>query len=1126
MDLGAWLRGLGLEQYESAFRDNAIDDSVLLSLTAEDLKDLGVGIVGHRRKLLDAIAAMRVDANAAPAATAPPIEGAAKHFVEHRQVTVMFSDLVGSTALSARIDAEDLRDVISAYRNCATAVVRRFGGFVAKYMGDGILIYFGYPQAHEDDAERAVRAGLELVAAVSALKSRVVLQTRVGIATGLVVVGDLFGSGESQERGIVGEAPNLAARLQEIAKPNTVVIADGTGRLLGNLFELEALEVQGLKGIAGPVRAWSALRARSVESRFDAMHAGGFTALVGRQEELELLLRRWSKVKSGEGQVVLLSGEAGIGKSRITAALLEHLAGEPHTRLRYFCSPQHTDSALYPIISQFERAAGLTHEDAPHAKLDKLDAMLALAATARQDAALFAEMLSLPNDGRYPALELDPQQRRQKTLEALGCQLEALARLNPVLMVFEDSHWTDPTSLEAFGRTIERIESLRVLLVVTHRPEFQPPWIGRPHVTTLTLNRLARREIDDMIDRVAGNKRLPAHIRNDIIERTDGIPLFVEEMTKAVLEAGSESAAEHIVARAPSLGHEVPASLHATLMARLDRLGEAKEVAQIGAAIGREFSHALLAAVVRRPEAELHAALERLMQSGLVFKQGMPPHANYLFKHALVQDAAYGTLLRETRRMLHARIADSLEHSFAEVAESQPELLARHYTEAGSIEKAVALWDKAAQRSLARSALVEAAEQLTRALSQIAMLPATPALRREEIKLQVALINPLFNVKGYAAQETTAAVERARLLIERAEALGEPPEDPLLLFAVLFGFWVANYVAFNGDVMRELAAQFLAIAEKQGATVPLMMGHQLMGISLASTGDFVGARAHHDQALARYDPDAHRPLGPRFSVEPRVQMLCFRSFALWMLGYPEAALADARQGLQHARENDDAVSLMFALFWVPGTHTWCGDYAAANALLDELLALSGQKGALFWEAHGLSLRGQVMTQSDDASAAAQMMTSAITAYRATGSTLWLPLCSAYLACANAELGQIGEAWRCIDEALTTIETAREWWFEAECNRLAGEIALKSPEPDAGKARAYFERALTVARAQQAKSWELRAATSMARLLRDQGKREQAHELLAPVYGWFSEGFATLDLKMANALLGELRSGQR
>ena len=643
-----------------------------------------------------------------------------------------------------------------------------------------------------------------------------------------------------------------------------MVIAESTRKLLGNLFELQDLGTREVKGIAEPVRAYAPLRASSVESRFEALHGAALTALVGREEELELLLRRWSRAKTGEGQVVLLSGEAGIGKSRLTAALLDRLAGEPHARLRYFCSPQHTDSAFYPIISQMERAAAFVHDDIPQARLDKLDMMLAQTSTSKQDVALFAEMLSLPNDGRYPAIDLAPEQRRQRTLEALTTQVAKLASQRPVLMIFEDAHWTDPTTLELFGRIVDRIPSLRVLLIVTFRPEFEPPWTGRSYVTALTINRLAERDISAMIDRVVGNKLLPANIRQDIIERTDGIPLFVEEMTKAVLEAGSEGAAERTAASIPPPALAVPASLQASLMARLDRLGPAKEVAQIGAAIGREFSHSLLSAVVSKPDAEFISALDRLIAAGLLFRQGVPPHATYLFKHALVQDAAYGTLLREPRRALHAGIAEVLETQFTEIAENQPELLARHCTEAGLIEKAIGLWGKAGQRSLERSAPAEAIEQLTRAIGLIAMLPTTPALRREELKLQVALITPFEHIKGYAAPETKAAVERARLLIEQADALGEDPEDPLLPFSVLYGFWVANAVAFHGDVAREFAAQFLALAEKQKAIVQLMVGHRLMGSSLLLTGDIAQGRTHLDQALALYDPAEHRPLATRF----------------------------------------------------------------------------------------------------------------------------------------------------------------------------------------------------------------------------------------------------------------------
>jgi predicted ATPase len=865
-----------------------------------------------------------------------------------------------------------------------------------------------------------------------------------------------------------------------------------------------------------------ALRPSAVESRFEALHASGLTELVGREEELELLLRRWSKAKSGEGQVVLLSGEPGIGKSRLTAALLEHLAAEPHTRLRYFCSPQHTDSALFPIISQMERAAGFAHNDTTQTKLDKLDALLALSFTPRQDAALLAEMLSLPNDGRYLTLELAAQQRRQKTLEALTAQLEALSRSNPVLMIFEDAHWIDPTSLEAIGRTVERLRTLGVLLIATYRPEFEPPWIGRPYVTALTLNRLGDWEIAAMIDLVTGNKPLPASIRLDIIERTDGIPLFVEEMTKAVLEADGEGAPERAVGAIPSPYVAVPASLHASLMARLDRLGSAKEVAQIGAVTGREFSHALLAAVARKPEAQLQSALDRLMAAGLLFRQGVPPQATYLFKHALVQDAAYGTLLREPRRELHARIAEAIESQFAEIAANRPELVARHCTEAGLIEKAAGLWGRAGLRSLERSALVEAVEQFLRALAQIATLPSKPALRREQIKLQVSLANALMHTKGYAAPETKVAVEQARSLVEQAEARGEPPDDPLLLFSVLWGFWAANLVAFNGDVCRDLAAHFLTLAEKQGAKVPLMIGHFVMATTLLLRG-IPEAREHYDQAIVLYDPMEHRPLATRFGQDVRVTILSWRSRALWLLGCPDAALADVDQALKDARDIDQAASLMFALDFASFIRVCSGNYAAANVAVGQLVDLADEKGAWFWKALGMLYRGSLSALTGKASEAVQMITSGLAALRSTGALVWVPWYLSYLAKAYAELGQFDDAARCVNEAMTAMETTKEKWCEAEVHRRAGEIALMSPERDAAKAQRYFERAIEVSRQQQAKSWELRAAMSMARLWRDQGKVQQARELLAPVYGWFTEGFDTLDLKEAEALLEELAS---
>ena len=690
-------------------------------------------------------------------------------------------------------------------------------------------------------------------------------------------------------------------------------------------------------------------------------------------------------------------------------------------------------------------------------------------------------------------------------------------------MIFEDAHWADPTSLELFGQGVNRIANIPVLLVITFRPEFEPPWIVQSHVTALTLNRLTRREIEAMINRVAGNKPMLANIRQEIIDRTDGIPLFVEEMTKAVLEAESQSATERTAGAIPSAAVAVPATLHASLMARLDRLGHGKEIAQVGAAIGREFYHPLLAAVVRKPEGELRSALDSLTKAGLLFRQGVPPHATYLFKHALVQDAAYGTLLREPRRALHACIAETLESKFPEIAESQPELLARHYTEAGLIEKAARLWGKAGLRSLERSAPMEAVEQLKRALAHLKTVPETSVSRREEIKIQAGLANGLMLTRGYAAPETRAAFEQTRLLLTRAEAFGEALEDPLMLFSTLYGFWVANFVAFNGDALRDIADQFLALAEKQKSTAPVMIGHRLVGGSLLHAGKFSEARAHLDRAFSIYDSVQHRQLAARFGHDMGVAILAWRSFALWLLGYPAAALVGIEEALQSAREIGQAGTVTYALFHALYVHVFCGEYARASAEIEEGMALADKKGLVFWKAVAPAARSWVFLLTNRISDAMQILNASMAAYRSTGATLFLPWYSAQCAIGYANLGQFDSASTNITEALQVVCSTNENLFKAEIHRIAGDIALKSPQPDLGKAEAYFERALAVARQQQAKSWELRAAMSLARLWRDQGKVQQARELLAPVYGWFTEGFDTLDLKEAKALLEELSS---
>ncbi|WP_083754643.1 adenylate/guanylate cyclase domain-containing protein [Bradyrhizobium murdochi] len=1041
--------------------------------------------------------------------------------IERRQLTVLFCDLVGSTALSARLDPEDFSAIIADYRRCITETIASFDGFVARHHGDGAIVCFGYPQAHEDDAERAVQASLALVQAIAALPAKEKLSARVGIATGVAIVGDMSDSAISEEHGILGDTPNLAARLQSLAPPGGVVISGRTKTIAGPQFEYLDLGKVEIKGFAKPIAAWQVAGKTTVTSRSHALQSCDVLPLIGRDEEMELILSRWKRAKGGEGQVVLLSGEAGIGKSRLAVALLEQLAREPHIRLQYFCSPQHTDSTLYPVIGEMSRAAGFAHDDSQQAKTDKLDALLAQSSTPSEHAALFAEMLSLPSDGRYPPVEVEPQLRREKTLKALGSHIEALARIHPVLMIFEDAHWTDPTSLEFFARAVDLAVNHRLLILVTFRPEFMPSWIGRPHVSQLTLHRLTPCDIHSLIEGVVGNRSLPADIRQDIIERTDGIPLFAEEMTKAVLDAEGESDVQRACAAAPTPVVAVPASLQASLMSRLDRLGPAKDVAQVGAAIGREFPHMLLAAVARKPEAELDADLHRLIAAGLLFRQGIPPHASYLFKHALVQDAAYSTLLREPRRALNARIAEILESQFPEIAESQPELLARHYTKADLIAKSAYLWGKAGLRSQERSALIEAAEQLGQALAQLATLPSAPDLRREQIILQVALVNTLMHVKGYGAPETKTAVAQARAFIEQAEQLGESPDDPSLLLSALFGQWIVNFINFDGDAARELASRFLELGEKEGAAVPLLIGHRTMASTLALRGDLVEAKAHYDGALALYRPVEHRRLMTRFGQDLRVTCLAFRSMASWLLGYPEAAMNDADCALMEARQIDHAATLMFTLNFPILVNTYCGNYHAANEHLKELVALAEEKGAPFRKAEGVLRRGYILTLTG-AAKAVEMVTAGIDLWRSTGSTIFTPEQEFMLAIAHADSGQFDDAWRCIGNAMTAMQATKERWCEAETHRVAGEIALKSPQRDEAKAQAYFEHSLAIARAQHAKSWELRAATSSAWLLSRQGKRKMARDLLAPIYDWFTEGFDTSDLRKAKALLGELR----
>jgi class 3 adenylate cyclase/predicted ATPase len=1111
MDVAAWLRGLGLEQYAQLFLDNDIDGEILCGMTAEDLKELGISSFGHRRKLLNAIAALggwpptRDVAQSATSVTSPPTSPPPID-AERRQLTVMFCDLVGSTPLSTRFDPEDLRAMIGAYHRCVAETAENFGGFVARYMGDGALIYFGYPQAHEDDAERAIRCGLAMIARVSQLNLAEDLHARVGVATGLVVVG-----GEIVEHDVVGETPNLAARLQALAEPDTVIIAASTRRLTGELFEYRDLGAIGIRGITTPVPAWQVLRPSAVESRFEALRGSTLTPLVGRDEEIELLSRRWARGKTGYGQIVLISGEPGIGKSRLTAALAERLHTEPYLRLRYFCSPHYQDSALFPFIDQLGRAAGFARDDPPAARLEKLETLLALAAPPDEDVAFLADLLSLPASERHPLPDLSSQRKKERTLKALLRQLAGLARRQPVLMIFEDLHWADPTSRELLDLTVEQIERIPVLLIATFRPEFQAPWTGQQHVTALALRRLGRQESSALVRRLIGSTAaLSTEVVDEVVERSDGVPLFVEELTKAVLESASAGAQ---ISAIPATPTAVPATLHASLMARLDRLGSAaKETAQIGAAIGREFPYGVAAAVAQRSEEDVQEGLGSLVNAGLVFQRGVPPQATFLFKHALVRDAAHGTLLRGPRQLLHARIAKALETQYPELMETQPEVLAQHCAEAGVVEKSVAYWGKAGRRSVARSAMAEAAAQFQQGLDQLALLSDDPKRRRQELEFWSALGPVLQAVKGVGAPDTGHAYARARELWEQLGSSSEFLHVP---------FGQSRYHMFRGDLdlALRLDEDFLLLSGQRNDSAGLVLGHYSSGRDLMLAGRFVSSRSHLEQALSLYDPTSHCQLIHQAGLHPHVNSLGVLANVLLCLGFPEQALARGSAAIAEARRLVHPPSLATSLTLGSRLLSLAGDNAALDGRPDEVIAIANEQGFPHWRAEGTIYRGWVAVMTGDVEEGISLLRSGSSAFRSTGAEAWMPQHIALLARACEIAGQIEEASTLLDDALHTVKRTGERWYAAELNRHKGQLRLRQGHTEA--AENLYCQALSIAQQQEAKLWELRAAVSLAQLWRDQGRRAEARDIVAPVYGWFTEGFGTPDLKEAKALLDEL-----
>jgi predicted ATPase len=860
------------------------------------------------------------------------------------------------------------------------------------------------------------------------------------------------------------------------------------------------------------VPAWQVLSSSAVASRFEALRGSALTRLVGRDEELDLLLRRWARAKAGYGQVVLISGEPGIGKSRLTAALEERLYAAPHLHLRYFCSPYHQESALYPFIDQLGRASGFARDDQPAARLEKLETLLARAAPRDEDLAFLADLLSLPASERHLLPNISPQRKKERTLNALIRQLEGLGRRQPVVMIFEDAHWIDPTSRELLDLTVERMRSLPVLLIVTFRPEFQPPWIGQPQVTVLALNRLDRRDRTALATQIAGGKTLPAEVAAQIAERTDGVPLFVEELTKSVLESGllHEQNDRYVLDRAlPPLA--IPTSLHDSLMARLDRLASVRRVAQAGAAIGREFSYALLCAVSRLPEDELQPALARLVASELVFQRGMPPDAVYLFKHALVQDAAHDSLLRSSRQQLHAQIAEALKAQSPELMDTQPELFARHYAEAGLVEESVIYWIRAGHRSDAHSMIAEAAAQFQKGLDQLALLPDSPERRRRELELSSSLGHALLSIKGFAAPETGQAFARARVLWEQ---LGSPSE----FLYIPYGQSLHHLYRGEFDLATRVDEDLLRLSRERSEAAGLLLGHVCAGRTLAFIGKFASSRSHLEEVLALYNPTS--PLSERLEILSNIVVAqVMLEIVLFCLGFPDQAQVLSDAAITEARRQAYSPSLTTSLSMASRLHWLVGDNDALDELAEELVAVAAEQDFAQSRASGTICRGWVKVKNGDVAEGISLLRSGSGAFRATGTVIWLPQHAALLAKAHEIAGQIEEAVAELDDALQIVEGTGERWFAAELYRHKGQLLLRQGNPEATEE--LYRKALSIAREQQAKLWELRASTSLARLWGEQGRRGEARDLLAPVYGSFTEGFDSADLKDARALLDEL-----
>jgi len=1109
VDIANWLLGLGLQQYEKAFRDNDIDSEILPKLTAEDLTGIGISSVGHRRKLIEAIAGLGTPHTTTVSAESLGVLNQPVHRsydAERRHLTVMFVDLVGSTALSGRLDPEDMRTVITRYQNTVAGVVTRFEGHVAKYMGDGVLCYFGWPNAHEDEAERAVRAGLAITAAVKDLETpeEEPLSARVGIATGLVVVGDLIGAGAAQEQAVVGDTPNLAARLQGVALPGQVVLAEATRGLLGDVFDVTHLDGQSLKGIAGHTPAYGVIGERIAESRFEARASGTMSNLVGRDHELALMLERWKQSKAGEGQLVLLSGEAGIGKSRLTRGMIDAVSAEAHIRLSYQCSPYHSDSPLYPVIQQLTFAAGITRDDDNDDKLDRLEKVLV---GAEGDRPLLAALLGLQIEGRYGALSMTPQQQRARTLQALVTQLLQLSHGKPVLFVIEDAHWIDATTLEFVDLCLDQVANAQIMMLVTTRPTFQQGFGGHPIVTKLALNRLGRNQITSIVNRLTNGKKLPDELLDIIAAKTDGVPLFVEEITKTVLESGKlKETASAFELTGPLSRLKIPSTLYDSLMARLDRLQPVKEVAQTAACIGRDFDYRLLKAISPLDDTALKDALERLTSAELIFRRGVPPDATYIFKHALVRDAAYENLLKTRRQTIHVKLVEALE-----AIKAAPELLAHHATVAGMTELAVRYWLKAGEQAAARSANKEAVSHLKTGIELLGGAPNTAEKPRLDLDLHSALASVLMVTQGYGSEEVGKISTRT---VELCRQVG----DEGALAAVLWQAWLYNYTRANHAAATAIGRELEERMTDADDPAARIVAHVPLGLSLFAVGKPLEARASLEEAIRTYSELKGGPVAYRYGMEVGAVAHGYRSWCLAMLGHSEKAMEGRGVLLDILESIKHPFTLARGLNWCSIISAVQRDWRGALQFADRAIEVAREYDLQLVGALGLAMRGIAHAAVDPVATSTTEMRDGLNIYRCTGARVQVPFLLSLFAEASLARKDWNEGMSEISEALSLIEETGESHVVPEVYRIRGDLLAGSKK---GDPEVDYLKALELARLQGTRLFELRAAMSLAQLWTDQRKRTAARDLLPPIYDWFTEGFNTSDLKRAKAQLESL-----